>query len=286
MKEKIGVGYITCNSEERVRESLKTIPNVDCLVVVNDGLEDSLPDECIPKGVNVIQHDENFGVGVSKNDALKYLIENDCDHLFLMEDDIIISDENVFEEYIHTAEETGIWHFNYALQGPENRKKIKSEKIKTYDDLFEYYYLLEPNPKKIIQYKKKTISLYHHICGCFSYYHRGVIKHCGFFDDFYFNAFEHIDHTYKIIKKGLHPPFWWFADIFKSSDYLTSVENCFRSSPRRNDINFEKNIKNASEYFSEKYKIKNVVDIPIASLDDVLDDLKRIHKFYSKGENI
>jgi len=120
-KQKIGLGVVTCNKPERLLQSGKTIPDVDELVIVNDGK--AYVDEVYPQNAELIQHEKNMCVGVSKNDAMRYLIQAGCEHIFLMEDDVLIKNPGVFEAYIKAAEVSGIWHMNYALQGPANRKQ-------------------------------------------------------------------------------------------------------------------------------------------------------------------
>ncbi len=61
-----------------------------------------------------------------------------------------------------------------------------------------------------------SIALNFHICGVLSYYQRKVIEKVGLFDGRFRNAFEHINYTYRIIKAGYHPPFWWFTDVADS----------------------------------------------------------------------
>ena len=82
---------------------------VDVIVAVNDG---KVYNSNIPgiKKINFIQHQENKGVGVSKNEALKYLYDLGCEHIFLIEDDIIIKDPEVYYRYIDLAKESGIKH--------------------------------------------------------------------------------------------------------------------------------------------------------------------------------
>ena len=81
---KIGLGIVTCNREDFYVNCLNHVPIdiVDVLVTVNDGAEYNT------KSDNFIQHETNKGVGISKNDALKFLLEKECTHLFLIEDDI------------------------------------------------------------------------------------------------------------------------------------------------------------------------------------------------------
>ncbi len=59
-------------------------------------------------GTHYIQHDVNRGVGITKNDALRYLLDKDCEHIFLIEDDRVAMFTALFEkalEEIRLAQE-------------------------------------------------------------------------------------------------------------------------------------------------------------------------------------
>jgi glycosyltransferase involved in cell wall biosynthesis len=172
---------------------------------VNDGDKIECP------GYNYYFHNNevNLGVGKSKNIALKHLLNKGCDHIFLIEDDIFILDPSVFERYIEASKITGIQHFNFSLHGVMNKKWEQ----RAFPDVI-------PNPRVIIDYKSVKIPLYPHCVGAFSYYSRECLETVGLIDEKFYNACEHVDHTYKIIKAGMHPPFWFFADIENSGDYL------------------------------------------------------------------
>ena len=169
MNNKVGIGIITCDRIGFFKRASASIPNVDHVVVVNDGKPYS--NDVYSSGVDVIQHDYNMSVGVSKNDAIKHLMEQDCDHIFLMEDDIEITNQNVCDEYIRTAKASGIWHLNYGLHGSYNR---------TPDG--------KPIRKHVVDANGVKVSLYHNILGAFSYYYKGVIKNCGLMDERYNNS--------------------------------------------------------------------------------------------------
>jgi GT2 family glycosyltransferase len=210
MNNKIGVGVITCDRQEFFEKCINSIPEVNTLVVVNDGMP--YPSNIYPSKIQKLyQHTNNKSVGVSKNEALRYLIQNGCEHLFIIEDDIIIKDSNVFSAYINAANKSGIYHFNFGYHGPANF--IPSQ-----------YGV--PNPRQIVNYGDGIeISFNANCVGAFSYYLKGVIKHVGYMDERFRNAWEHVEHTYRIIKAGLHPPFWWFADISNSMNYLQELAN-------------------------------------------------------------
>lgn len=125
---KIGIGIITCNRNEFLVNCVKSICSewYDEIIIVNDG------DKPITTfyDCDVINNPKNIGVSKTKNIALKYLIDSGCDHLFLVEDDIIFK-ENVFKKYIEASNKTNVKHFNYCLHGHDNKingKKTKSKK--------------------------------------------------------------------------------------------------------------------------------------------------------------
>ena len=249
-KQKIGLGVVTCNKPERLLQSGKTIPDVDELVIVNDGK--AYVDEVYPQNAELIQHEKNMCVGVSKNDAMRYLIQAGCEHIFLMEDDVLIKNPGVFEAYIKAAEVSGIWHMNYGLQGPANRKQTEKGPMNV-----EQRQLLEqdsePNPRAVIDYDGINIAFYPNSVGAFSYFLRGVIKEIGYHDEHFKNAWEHVEHTYRIIKAGLHPPFWWFADLANSGEYLADIPGCIEDSTIAHTPEWMDNFRRGMAWYKQKH---------------------------------
>ncbi len=113
-KERVGVGICTCNRPDYLKKLLSSIERNDIeLVVINDG--DKF--ECPGYNYYVHNNETNLGVAKSKNIAFKKLLELDCDHIFLIEDDMIIKDNSVFEKYIEASKVSGIQHFNFSQHG-------------------------------------------------------------------------------------------------------------------------------------------------------------------------
>ena len=274
---KIGVGVITCNRPEFFRECFNSLPKdkIDEIVVVNDGKP--LPFD-ISKGV-VLDNPKNVGVGVSKNRALKYLFDKGCDYIFLLEDDMLIKRDDVFEAYINAYKQSGIHHFNYGPGSPFNRKQT----IQNFD--LHNRHLLEqhsdPNPKMIVDYKEVKIALYEHTVAMFSFFTREVIEKVGYIDEEYYNAWEHVDHTYRIIKAGYHPPFWWFADIANSDQYLTEAPGAIDNSSIANKTEqWEKNVYGGREIYKRKHgHYPN--QPPYITKEQVIESLKQIKKNYA-----
>lgn len=265
MKGKIGLGVITCNREDYYKRCVGCVDKnkIDVCVTVNDGHE--YHKEAYPEWTHLIQHSTNKCVGISKNEALRYLIQNDCEHLFLIEDDILVKDNNVFEQYIKTAFTTGIYRLSYALHGPANLKPDKT-----------------PNPRAVIEYPGGIkLALYPNCVGSFEYMLKGMIKNCGYMDEIYKNAWEHVAHSYKMIKKGLLPPFWWFPDIGESYNYLDEIASSEVSSVIRPRTDWKENMQKGAAYF--KYTTGYYpTEIPQTPKEQVLEILKDLKKKYSR----
>lgn len=262
----IGCALITCDRVDFFKKSYRSLLNA-CQklnidhVVVNDGLEnvDVKTDFLIKTG-------SKKGVAVAKNLALKFFLDQKVQHIFLMEDDIEILDKNVFELYINAQESTGIKHFNFGLHGNHNLD-----------------YLGRPNIRRTINYPNNTrINLYPNLLGAFSYYHIDTLKDVGLMDESFYNALEHVDHTYQIIKKGYHPHFRWFADVEGSRAYLKDIVPDHQQSKIRNEEDFQQNFKKALDTFISKNGFSVVQGYgpqeKLYSESECLENLKEIWK--------
>lgn len=254
MKSKIGIGIITCNRNSFLQRCLKSIQSewYDELVIINDG---DIPIKNIE--YNIINNKTNLGVGKTKNIALKYLMKKKCEHIFLVEDDIIFKD-NVFIKYIEASKKTKVKHFNYCLHGFDN--KINGCK---------------PNPKKIFEIRGIKVALYFNVYGTCSYYHKSVLDDIGLMDEKYYNAMEHVDHTMLAIQKGYHPPFRWFIDLENSNDYIEDQdENHNKSTIRKGE--WIEHFKNGVERFKNKF------NIDVTNPYQEYDNLEKVIKYFKE----
>lgn len=271
--KKIGVGIITYNRIDNLRKLLDSLNQcesiIDELIVVNDGesINDFSKFQFPILNSKWVNNPQNLGVGKSKNIGLRYLYESGCDHLFLIEDDIFIKNKNVFERYIESSKISGIQHFMYSQHGVMNKSWPSGN----------------ANPIMIIDYGTLKIPLYPAAVGAFSYFSKLCIEKAGYFDERYYNACEHVDHTYEIIKKGMHPPFWYNADIENSWEYLedeawSMEQSTISSKPDLNQI-----VSKSDEIFFLKHGTVPTA-VPFSREEEVIQSIKKIKKEY--GSNI
>jgi hypothetical protein len=273
-KSTVGVGMVTYNAEHRIKQSAFTIPKwIENFVIVNDGTP--YDKDSYPEHATIIQHQKNECVGKSKSDAIKWLMDKGCEHIFIIEDDILIKNENVFEEYIKHSLISGIKHLNFALHGPANKKGFGG--FSTLEERAKLNDSGEPNPRMVVDYEMDIkIALYPNCVGAFSYYHKKVIDKVGLFDPVFKNAWEHVDHTYETHKKGFHPSFWYFADISNSSEYLTDIVGSIENSTIARSEQWNKNFKIGSEHYRRKHGIYPT-QTPLVDKDTVNNQLQILY---------
>ena len=263
---RIGLGIITCNREDFYKECYDSVPLdiVDELVTVNDGSEltGDYPHS------KIITHKKNKGVGISKNEAMKYLLDKDCEHIFLIEDDIIIKDKNVFQKYIDTAAVSGIWHLMFGYHGPANKTQDHRK---------------DPRPRAVTNYGDHSVAMNQHCVGAFCYYHKGVLNNIGLMDEKFLNAWEHVDHSYQIAKAGLIPGMWWWPDVANSYDYLAEQACSEENSSIRPRSDWNDNIKTGADYFYSKNGYYPA-QVPDSTNEQIENRLNFIKQNYSKDD--
>ena len=257
MKDKIGVGIITYNRPDYFEQCIARMPwhKIDECIVVKDGGGASYS---VGDSDNFYYHEyeENGGNCRSKNKAFEYLLEKGCKHIFLVEDDMLIKDENVFDRYIETAYRTGVYHLMF-LKVADNM----DHKRATIDGLD-----LHRNPQ-----------------GSFMYALDSVIKHVGEWDTGFRNAFTHVDWTYRVAQKGLMPQFWWFPDVENSQELIEEIPGSTENSSITNKEKYNENWQKSAQYWMKKYGYFTN-QIPDSTQDEVVERLNFLKKNYARSE--
>jgi len=242
---KIGVGIVTYERYDMFKKCINSIlkfrDKIDYLCVVDDcsqeqrDLYDSYFKELAMCGVKVFISDENRGVGHSKNKVLEYCFFKGCDYVFTIEDDMIILDGDVFKKYIECSKNNNIHYLNYAHHGPANN----GGPLFTDGDL----------------------EVYPHCVGSFSLHSKKLYKEVGYYDENYFNAWEHVDYYYMASLKNLTTRFWYFADLAKSYNYIIEQPGSIDESSIRPRSDWKTNFEKGERFFLQKHKIA-LADIP------------------------
>lgn len=259
---RIGVGIVTCNRKSGLLRLWNSLPKqqIDALIIVNDGKHEA---EYHSLQATLVENPQNQGVGYSKNTALRYLLTQNIDHFFLIEDDIYLKDPQVFERYIAASEETGIQHFNFGLHGPYN---VDEQGL--------------PRPRLQVNYASFCLPLYPSCVGAFSYYSRRCLQKAGLMDEIFYNALEHVEHSWRIIQAGMHPPFSYFADIENSGDYLGDEGWSPRQSTICSQLTFRAVCMTAALQFKEKYGF-SLSTLPLAGSQEAIQSLRNISQRFS-----
>ncbi len=254
-ENKIGVGITTYNSEDYYKALYDTLPlnKIDVLVTVNGG--DKYKNNY--KG-NWIQHSENVYPSVCRNDCVNFLLQRNCEHIFIIEDDMLIRSADIFDRYIQASKESGIKYFSYVSMSygagePFNRQS-----------------------RMVVEYPNNVkISFYHNMCNEFTYHHYTCYKTTGLYDTNYRDPWD-IDFAYRESLQNYAAPFWWFADVTDSDHLIMNNPNTVsRLQANRPDGSRQERIQKEWEYFKQKHNL-TVNQIPNLSKEEVIKKLKYI----------
>lgn len=254
-KGKIGVGIVTYNSEDYYKALYESLPfdRFNTLVTVNGGkkYKDTY------KG-NWIQHSENVYPSVCRNDCINFLLQRSCEHIFIIEDDMILKSSEIFDTYIQASKESGLKYFSFVSTSWESGSP--AGRI----------------PRLTVEYKNNiSISFYKNMCNEFTYHHKTCYEKVGLYDTNFRDPFD-IDLAYRESRQDYAAPFWWFADITDSDKFIMNNPNAVsRLQGQRADGSREQRIQKEWNYFVKKHGIM-VNQIPDVNKDWVITKLKKI----------
>lgn len=269
-REQTALGIITCNREDFLHKALNSVDKdvVDKIYVINAG--DHLKER--PEEVSIIQCKRNpTPVGIAKNIALREMKHAGYEYLFLMEDDVIIKNNEVFQKYIETAMDSGLWagQLSYGTHGGKKGGNVNEDG--------------SSNQRLTVQYTHHKVDLYKQSLQAFTLYHANTIDHIGYMGENYLNAAEHLDHYFTAFLKGLGSPFWYFPDIENSFEYLEDIDEDHNRSVIRNTKDFNSNFSQSWGMFKEKFG-KYPHEIEDTTPEKVKLCLDFLEKHYAKKE--
>lgn len=169
--------------------------------------------------------EENHGVAYAKNWLIEELMKRGCDYIFIMEDDIEILDRKAIVGYLAAHKLTNIPHLNFHGHG---------------DNLVMNYL-----------WKDGPLVFWPNAVGAWSFYTRECIEQVGLMDENFHNAYEHIEHSWRIYKGKIDYGFW--PDVIGSTDWLRAQPNAIEnSSIRKDEKAWKQNILDALAYWRKK----------------------------------
>lgn len=254
--EKVGVGIITCNRKEKFKRLfLQVVENdaIDQICIVknkdfNYGDNDPILLQKQSKKVKAFHVSEDLGVGHCKNVCMQFLLENSCQHIFIIEDDVFIKDPSVFQVYADTARAFGLGHLNFNRAWNSQAGKFLEPWATVSNGLF-------------------AIELFERLCGDFQYFTRKALEKVGLFDEKdYVNALEHAEHSYRLYLALEYTPYYAFADIQSSDKYLADTGE--QSTIDYGSNLFNQRVKHGAEAFKKKYGYY-MMQIPRKSPEEV-----------------
>ncbi len=187
-KPLIGIGLISYN---RAKDATKVAEHIGAnldhdkynyKLVCSLDQRDTTGYETVGKLMSLIPH-ENVGISVNKSVALMNLQE--CDHVFLFEDDFMPVKKGWDTLYLNVHKETNLGLLNYCPQGVSESEKL---------------------PKRIIKLRSGTLIYEHtHVAQIMSIT-KTTMNTVGALDPAYKGyGFEHCDYTRRCMIAGLFP---------------------------------------------------------------------------------
>lgn len=207
MKRKIGLAVIAYRRYDYLKQCLVSLETTswggadERIVIVDELPSPQYDGSCI-----AVEFDyaPNGGVASAKNRGLRRLLAKGCTDLFLMESDILMQRSDTCQAYIDYAKLSGIQHLNFALHGPFNQARTP--------------------------HSYGGVCCHYDAVGAFSYSTKAALEEVGLLDAHFFNAWEHVEHTFRMANAGLTTPYWEFADIPNSGSYLREIPGSFEGS--------------------------------------------------------
>lgn len=194
---KIGVGITTHNRRQVAYHAVhrcKAITKQAKIVVVDDASNPPFPH-------STFRFEQNVGIPKAKNKCIELLDE--CDYVFLLDDDCFPIATDWCDKYIEASIKTGNQHFSFTYDHNKNGKFSGNAKVRSY----------MKNGILLHQYANPN--------GCMLFFTKECISKAGGMDiEFNRYGFEHMEHSRRIHNMGLtDAP---FLDIDNSDSLFVS----------------------------------------------------------------
>lgn len=230
---KIGIGITTHNRPKIFSECFlnirKFMPENAKLVIVDDASE-------VPVKEATFRFEVNAGIAKAKNKCFELL--DDCDYIFLFDDDCWPKVKDWYLPYINSGEN----HLSFTFSGVKNGRENGNFMIHGLND----------------------VNIFSNPCGCMLFFTKKCLEIAGGFNDrFDKYGYEHVELSTRIF--NLHLTTYKFSDVKNSLDLFHSLDyegNAQSSVTVKHVYSFKnqevyEGIKNSTEFVPYKEKRKN-----------------------------
>ena len=227
MKEEIGIGILDIHSDELLNSCISSIPS--------DYKENIW---IVSNKVKSTSH-KNYTRQVSMATLRNYLISQmrikDLKYYFILNSNIQIQNQQVFEKTIQLAKTFGTW---FMLGGGSNNISLEEDSVNL------------------------TLNLSPQLNTNFMFLYSGIIKNFGYFDERFYNTLDLdvLDYINKLREKETYPP-KHFNPTIDSTDILEKIAEIekinFKDLPKSKDEykpDSDKSLELSCAYFYHKYK--------------------------------
>ena len=213
---KCGIGLTVHNRNETAKHSIEQIrkfaPKDSKIVVVDDASK-------IPFEGADFRFDTNVGIACAKNKCFELL--EDCDYIFLWDDDTMPKVKDWHLPYI----ESGINHLSFTFDKLANGKQ---------------------NGNKLIL-ESDVFNVFNNPCGCMLFFTKRCLEVVGGFNPLYNRyGYEHVDLSVRIHNAGLTPH--KFMDVKNSMELFRSLDY---------ECSISSSVQNKGTYIRENQKLYN-----------------------------
>ncbi len=257
MLKNTGLVVTTYNSEKWFDELYQTLPLhvVQDIIVVNGGKEYKKK----YSGVTWLQHKENLGAAQSRIDGIKFLQNKNIQHIFVIEDDMLIKNENIFEAYINASIETGLKYFCFC----SNASGTGAPGSRT--------------PGEIVEYKNTKIAFYREMNNEFTYHHVDIFKKLGYYNTSYRHLWD-VEFVYRVLtSEEFGCGFRYFPDIVNSDMYIKNHPESINNSRTNKNNSRDKELPEYLLKFQNEHGY-HVGQVPILDKQAFTNKLKYLYK--------
>tara|TARA_R110002110_G_scaffold96358_7_gene248305 strand:- start:1385 stop:2167 length:783 start_codon:yes stop_codon:yes gene_type:complete len=257
MTGKYGLVVTTYNSEDWFKQLHESIPftRLDECIIVNGGDKYT---GVYNKHTAWINHLYNVHSHQSRIDGIQVLIGRGCEHIFIIEDDMIIKDIDIFQRYVSASKETGLKYLCFCSNANGNGEPF------------------ERTPKQKIEYNNNIINFYGEMNNEFTYHHASVFEEIGMYDTSFHHLWD-VDHVYRVLtSERFGCGFRYFPDVHDSDRYIMNNPESINNSRINTDNNRDNELSKYFQRFHDKHD-HHIPTIPIWSIEKFKSKLKQLY---------